>query len=422
MVEKITLFPKKYFSIYVLIWTAIFVIIFLYSAYDGIYNLEIIKNEKLIHEEIFTPTALDYLNAIILNQNHIWFASEAAVGAALSFVYFLPSFIGELRKHHDSFLIFLANLVVGWTVIGWLASLIFSLSPVRGVRAIAEGVTQSAAPRLMKLKEDASALAENIQDHPIAREATHRADRLLGGRWRRYDPPPEGTQSLISQIAVSRNLEGAIQLRAGLYLPVGTQIQLSVLEHPSQVRQALTQIRLAPGGRLEIASLTREGRPFPGGTYMLRIATLPFEFGTQDEWILDAVGEHGKLLPHSATVPVDPEFPHYGRKLLEERTLTFPEIAEETMKIETVKTSILSNDGSQASSVEEHLRDRFASRPDEMVAPGDAWQVEQIGPSRWIVRLAFTRRGRPQLARWEVDPENVVRCMDPDAKAMSGLA
>lgn len=39
---------------------------------------------------------------------------------------FLPTLIALLRGHHNTFAIFLTNLLLGWTVIGWLIALIWS--------------------------------------------------------------------------------------------------------------------------------------------------------------------------------------------------------------------------------------------------------------------------------------------------------
>jgi RsiW-degrading membrane proteinase PrsW (M82 family) len=43
------------------------------------------------------------------------------------FVYFLPSFIAKLRRHKQTLAIFLLNLLLGWTIIGWVAALIWSV-------------------------------------------------------------------------------------------------------------------------------------------------------------------------------------------------------------------------------------------------------------------------------------------------------
>lgn len=46
-------------------------------------------------------------------------------------LYFLPTVIGLARGHHDGFAIFLTNLLLGWTVIGWVIALIWSVTAVR---------------------------------------------------------------------------------------------------------------------------------------------------------------------------------------------------------------------------------------------------------------------------------------------------
>ncbi|NWL48412.1 hypothetical protein DM819_21725 [Pseudomonas hunanensis] len=46
-------------------------------------------------------------------------------------LYFLPIIIAWLRGHHNKAPIFLLNLFLGWTGIGWLAALIWSVSAIR---------------------------------------------------------------------------------------------------------------------------------------------------------------------------------------------------------------------------------------------------------------------------------------------------
>ncbi|HZZ61869.1 MAG TPA: superinfection immunity protein [Roseiarcus sp.] len=52
---------------------------------------------------------------------------EIAVLIGLS-VYLLPAIIAALRGHLDAAAIFVLNLVLGWTGIGWLVALIWSLT------------------------------------------------------------------------------------------------------------------------------------------------------------------------------------------------------------------------------------------------------------------------------------------------------
>jgi len=42
-------------------------------------------------------------------------------------LYFLPALIAFLRKHKNKLAIFLLNFLLGWTVLGWVVSLIWSV-------------------------------------------------------------------------------------------------------------------------------------------------------------------------------------------------------------------------------------------------------------------------------------------------------
>lgn len=44
----------------------------------------------------------------------------------LAVLHFLPTLIALARGHHNGFAIFLTNLLLGWTVVGWVVALIWS--------------------------------------------------------------------------------------------------------------------------------------------------------------------------------------------------------------------------------------------------------------------------------------------------------
>ena len=46
-------------------------------------------------------------------------------------VYFVPCYIAMERQHHLRRLICAINVLLGWTVIGWVAALVMSLTGVR---------------------------------------------------------------------------------------------------------------------------------------------------------------------------------------------------------------------------------------------------------------------------------------------------
>lgn len=48
--------------------------------------------------------------------------------ASMFAVYFLPSFIAFGRAHRNRLAIFLLNLILGWTVLGWVGSLVWSVA------------------------------------------------------------------------------------------------------------------------------------------------------------------------------------------------------------------------------------------------------------------------------------------------------
>lgn len=91
--------------------------------------------------------------------------------AALA-LYLLPSFIASLRGHHNATAIFFLNLLAGWTALGWLAALIWSLtSPApaaKGPTIIAAPETPfpSSSPRFAEPRLQPPAPAAQRAAHP----------------------------------------------------------------------------------------------------------------------------------------------------------------------------------------------------------------------------------------------------------------
>lgn len=53
--------------------------------------------------------------------------TDPTIGLLLlgSVVYFLPALIASRRKHANAMPIFLLNLLLGWSVLGWIGALIW---------------------------------------------------------------------------------------------------------------------------------------------------------------------------------------------------------------------------------------------------------------------------------------------------------
>lgn len=56
------------------------------------------------------------------------------IGACL-FFYLMPTIVAARRKHAASGLVFLVNLLIGWTLIGWVVALIWAASGQAGTPA-----------------------------------------------------------------------------------------------------------------------------------------------------------------------------------------------------------------------------------------------------------------------------------------------
>lgn len=66
-------------------------------------------------------------------------AADAPPGMANSMIwvivlglcYFIPALIASRRKHHQRTAIFLLNLLLGWTFLGWVGALVWSVTAVQ---------------------------------------------------------------------------------------------------------------------------------------------------------------------------------------------------------------------------------------------------------------------------------------------------
>lgn len=59
----------------------------------------------------------------------VW-ALTVALFLTMGFIYFLPSLIALIRKHHNRYAIFVLNLFLGWSFVGWVVSLSWGLTRV----------------------------------------------------------------------------------------------------------------------------------------------------------------------------------------------------------------------------------------------------------------------------------------------------
>ncbi len=68
-------------------------------------------------------------------------AGGAVLFVATLFIYLLPTGIAAGRKHHQTNAILALNLLLGWTVLGWIIALIWSFTSVK--KQAPEGQTKT---------------------------------------------------------------------------------------------------------------------------------------------------------------------------------------------------------------------------------------------------------------------------------------
>lgn len=49
----------------------------------------------------------------------------------IGLAYFLPTVVAAMRRHHQGGAIFLLNLLLGWTFLGWVIALVWSATAVQ---------------------------------------------------------------------------------------------------------------------------------------------------------------------------------------------------------------------------------------------------------------------------------------------------
>jgi hypothetical protein len=60
----------------------------------------------------------------------------------LTFMYFVPTIIAAARKHTQTLAIFFLNLLLGWSVLGWIGAFIWSLTTPQPQQTIVVHTTQ----------------------------------------------------------------------------------------------------------------------------------------------------------------------------------------------------------------------------------------------------------------------------------------
>jgi len=112
---------------------------------------------------------------------HSWWP-VSIVGWFITFVllfpYFLPTIIAILRRKANTGGIFVLNLLLGWTLIGWIGALVWSLSADAQPTIIVHNSTSSAPPPPPPPTPSSHAYTNVTVRKPVASSGSNQQDKI----------------------------------------------------------------------------------------------------------------------------------------------------------------------------------------------------------------------------------------------------
>jgi hypothetical protein len=101
---------------------------------------------------------------------------------AMLAIYFLPSIVAGVREHPQSAPIILLNIFLGWTLIGWVAALVWAATAFAGRASDGFGPNISIAPPQHLDLSSQLAVIQNLRGRGVITDDEYQAKRrqLLG--------------------------------------------------------------------------------------------------------------------------------------------------------------------------------------------------------------------------------------------------
>lgn len=90
-------------------------------------------------------------------------------------IYFLPAMNARGRRHQNTSAIFVLNLFLGWTLIGWVAALVWSFTAVQRTERIQLSPVEKPTSRVRQQRENMRNVKGILID-PFACTVTHDGD------------------------------------------------------------------------------------------------------------------------------------------------------------------------------------------------------------------------------------------------------
>ena len=95
-------------------------------------------------------------------------AVEVLIGALIIVVYFVPALIAKQRDTENVEAIFLVNLVFGWTMLGWIAALLWAIFEKLKVKSAIDSSAPTADAAQTKAFSDAMRWGRRFEKSPDA--------------------------------------------------------------------------------------------------------------------------------------------------------------------------------------------------------------------------------------------------------------
>lgn len=155
------------------------------------------------------------------------------------FIYFLPTFVASSRKHLNGTSIFLVNLFLGWTFLGWVVALVWASSANTEVpaRNLASGVGASAERPCPFCAETIKSAAIKCK-HCGADVEAIQAPRLKNG-WVASVPCKSGAEQ-------ANTIEAIKALGLPVVPMIGAAVGAGPFETKDEAKQALALLRNEP--------------------------------------------------------------------------------------------------------------------------------------------------------------------------------
>ena len=79
--------------------------------------------------------------------------ASGIIGLLLLALYFLPALVAKLRAHHQRGAILALNILLGWTLLGWVIAFVWAVTAVRAAPSVPQPEPAPSQPKAKLARE-----------------------------------------------------------------------------------------------------------------------------------------------------------------------------------------------------------------------------------------------------------------------------